>query len=177
MISESQDRQNFTIQVPPTPYRSGNLVDTLLGLQHNWATGICQVEMLSAVGISQYFLVFHDGAIVYAGRSIPTPQQLVTELSLYVHIGDLATVQQFAARRTSVQCLLQAVTETGLLRWSEIARAMRRQTREVLEKLLPSIGRVSFESGIHAIDLQYGPGEEGFLIDALLLEQELRRRE
>jgi len=177
MTLPSQNHQSFIVQVSPTPYASGQLTDVLLDLQHSWASGVARIEVLSEVGISQYFLIFCDGAIVYAGRSIPTPYEFVTELSLHSRIDALAKVQQFAARRSSIQGLLQAMVETGILQWREVAKAMRGQVQKVLEELLPTAGQVSFESSTWVLDLRYGQGEEGLLIDALLLERELRCQE
>lgn len=175
MAAESRDRHNLTDRVAATPYMSGQLTDILLGLQCDWATGIARIKVLSAGGISEYSLVFREGAIVYAGRSIPTPGEFVAELSLYSPIDALDAILRFAAGRDSVQSLMQALVEVGALRWPEIAKATRQQARQVVEALLPTAGLVSFGRDTTAFDLQYDEG--GFLIDALLLEWELSCQE
>ena len=177
MTSASPDPLNFISPVSATSYTAGQLTELLLDCQSKQVTGIARIEVLSMDGISLHFLMLNNGSIVYAGRAIPSPYEFVIELARYLHIGALDSVLSFAAKRSSIQSVVQAMVEIGVLQWSEVAKVIRNKVRKVLEELLPTTGRISFESSPAAFDLRYGDGEEGLLVDSLLLEREIRNRE
>ena len=174
MNLKRQDRQNSISMASASEYEAGNLEGVLLGLHKKQATGVASIEALLEDRILRRIFVLRGGAIVYAGRSIPMPYEFVRELAGHMHIGTLDTVLEFAAKRASIQSVLQAMVDIRVLQWSEIAAAMRQQVVTVLKEVLPVSGRVDFETGTLAFDLRYSEGMEGFAIDGLLSGSEFR---
>ena len=170
MNPERQDRQNFTSTAYIVDYAAGNLRSILHDFQYREMTGVAGIEIPSENGFFKRIIVLRRGLIVYAGRTIPTPCEFVSELANHTHIGTLDTVLGFAAKRTSVQNVLQSMVGIGVLQWPTIAAAMRKQAEEVLMELLPLAGRISFKAGSSAFDLHYEKGAKGFEIDSLVAE-------
>ncbi|MEO0948404.1 MAG: response regulator [Cyanobacteria bacterium J06641_5] len=137
-------------------YGAGQLTDILLDFQRRQLTGVARVEALLGDGssVSQRVIVLREGFVTYAGATVPTPFEFVTELAQHIHIGVLDTVQEFAAKRSSVQSVLRAMVEIRVLQWQDIAAVTRRQSLAVLRELQPVAGRIMFESGPSTFDLQ-----------------------
>lgn len=175
MTSQLQRPQVSTADFRKSEDFSGRLTDILLDLQREDATGIAWVEVLLDNEISQRVIVLRNGSLIYAGKGIPTPHEFVAELARYARVGVLETVLEFAAKRSSIQSVLRAMVEIGVLQWPEIAAAARQQALAVLEGLHAVTGRVRFERDLAAFDLHYDEREAGFSVEALLLECKLRR--
>jgi len=156
-----------------TGYMHGYLADNLLFYQAQCATGVFRVKALAEDRIIHRVIVFRAGLIVYAGPAIPTPYEFIVELSASIGIGVIAAVLKFAAQRASVQRVMQALVENGVLKWPEIAKAVRSQASQTLDELLPTAGQFYFEENPSLFDLHYGEGINGFTMHALLLERNL----
>lgn len=161
------DRRDIAARLVKAEYAAGHLIDVLQEFQRKQLTGVVRIEALSENGISRRSIVLRQGAIVYAGRSIPTPHEFVTELAKHAQIGILDTVLAFAAKRSSIQSVMRAMVEIGVLQWPEIAAATQQHAIAVLKELLPIAGRVTFESGLSPFDLQDGLAESGSILEAL----------
>ena len=167
MTSEIENHRDVAIQIATIDYRAGGLLDTLLDFQRKQLTGIARVEAFLEDGLSQCTIVLREGAIAYAGRDIPTPYEFVTELGRQMHIGVLDTVLEFAAKRSSIQSVMRAMVEIGVLQWSEVAAANRQQAISVLNALLPVAGRIILESGPSTFDLHCKTAPAGSIVEAL----------
>lgn len=152
-------------------YQANQLSGSLTDLQHNRVTGAIHVDATDEWGSAiKRTIVLREGLLVYAGRSIPTPQDFVSELSNYLEISVIDTVLKFAAKRSSVQQLLATMVQIEVLQWSDIVAGMRKQAIAVLKELLASSGRMTFMPDETAFDLRYDAKTSWFTIDALLLE-------
>jgi len=135
-------------------YKAGHLADLLLDFQDRQLTGIARVEARLGDGsVSRRAIVLRNGLVTYAGATVPTPVEFVTELAQHLHIGVLDTVQEFAAKRSSVQSVVRAMVEIRVLQWKDIAAVNRRQAIAVLRELLPVAGSLIFESDSTTFDL------------------------
>lgn len=156
-------------------YKAGQLSTLLLGLQSSRVSGVVRIE-ITEPSVQQRTLVFREGALSYAGKAIPSPREFVAELSRYMQINLVETVLEFAAKRSSVQSLLSTMVQIGVLEWSDIKVAMRKQATAVVGGLLKTSGKVIFEpADASTFSLTYDGEEPGFSIDALLLEVDLRK--
>ena len=155
---------------------AAQISEILLGLQLDGATGVASIEAVSERGVYERSIIFKDGLVMYAGEAIPTPYEFVSEIAQHLHIGVLETVLEFAAKRTSIQSVLQAMVEIGVLKWPDIAVATRKQALVALAKLPSIAGNIVFVPGIPNFDLRYCEGVTGFNVDALLLEIKLLPR-
>ncbi len=157
-------------------YKANQLRGLLLGLQRNQVSGIVCIEVAERSS-ARRVLVFQEGALAYAGKSLPGPRDFVVELSRYLQIGVIDTVLEFAAKRSSVQSLLATMVQIEVLQWADIKAAMRKQAADILEELLTTSGTVTFEpADTTKFDLRYDEKELGFGIDALLLESDLHKK-
>lgn len=142
-------------QTATVGYGAGHLADLLRDFQRRRLTGVAHVEALLEKGsVTRRVIVLREGLVVYAGSTVPTPFQFVTELAQHIHIGVLDTVQEFAAKRSSIQSVMRAMVEIGVLQWKDIAAVTRQQAIAALRELLPVAGRIVFESGPSTFDLQ-----------------------
>ena len=174
MTKIAKNKPDFVAPVATIQYAAGCLADILLDCQRNQVTGLIRVTALMDDRVAQYAILLCDGSLIYAGRAIPTPYEFVVELTQYTYVGVLDAVLAFAAKRSSIQSVVRAMVDIGVLQWAEIAAALRKQALAVLEDLLPTAGRIALESSPTTFDLQYGEAESGFIVGALLLESKLR---
>ena len=177
MDMELQTQKGAAARLTMLEYSHGQLTDILLRLQQKQVTGIARIEALAASGVVRRAIALRDGLIVYAGQTIPTPHEFVIELGQHTHIGVIDTVLAFAKKRSSIQSVMRAMIDIGVLQWPQIIAATRKQARLALEELLPTAGRVAFENGLLEFDLKYEGEIAGFTVDALLLENKLQDRE
>ncbi|MEO0947122.1 MAG: hypothetical protein AAFY11_03080, partial [Cyanobacteria bacterium J06641_5] len=84
-----ENQRSATNRLAAIEYAHGRLADKLLLFQERQATGTAYVEALTVDGISQHVIAFRDGAVVYAGRTIPTPHEFIAELTQHMYIGML----------------------------------------------------------------------------------------
>lgn len=161
-------------RISATEYSSdcaaAQISEMLLGLQLDGATGVAHIEAISKRGAYKRKVVFRSGSVVYVGENIPTPYEFVNEIAQHSHIGVLETVLEFASKRTSVQGVLQAMVEIGVLKWPDIARAVRKHAVAALKELPNVVGQTAYVPGTPTFDLSYYDGFNGFSVDALLLE-------
>ncbi|MEO0947319.1 MAG: response regulator [Cyanobacteria bacterium J06641_5] len=144
--------------------------EMLLGLQLDGATGTAQIEAISKQGAYKRKIVFREGAVFYIGEAIPTPYEFINEIARHSHIGVLETVLEFASKRTSVQGVMQAMVEIGVMKWPDIVRAARKHAIAELQELPNVVGQIAFVPETPEFDLSFYDGFSGFNIDALLLE-------
>lgn len=167
MTSVTETRCDAATKAPTINYGAGRLIDVLLSFQQRQLTGVVRIDVLLQGRKARRTVVLSEGEIVYAGRDIPTPHKFVTELGQYMRIGVLDTVQEFAAKRSSIQSVMRAMVEIGVLQWDEVAKANFQRSISVLKALLPIAGRVSLASGSTAFDLQCDTSAAGSIIEAL----------
>ncbi|MEO0948030.1 MAG: response regulator [Cyanobacteria bacterium J06641_5] len=152
-------------------YRTNQLSGSLADLQHDRISGAVYFDAVDESGVAiQRTLVLREGALVYAGPAIPTPQEFVRELSNYLEIGVIDTVLKFAAKRSSVQQILATMVQIEVLQWPDIVAGMRKQAIAILKELLTSSGRMTVVPDASTFDLRYDAKASWFSIDALLLE-------
>lgn len=155
-------------------YGPGQLPSLLLKLQGNRASGVIRINATSGRGGCRRSIVFCEGQVVYAGKAIPTPRELLTEISQHLQVGALDAAMQFAAKRSSIQESLDMLVKVGVLQWSEIIAATRKQAVGVLQELLAMEGKASFGPRAATFDLYYrcpnGERALGFTVDGLIAE-------
>ena len=131
-------------QLSTTEYSSdcgaAQMSEMLLGLQLDGATGVAHIEAISKRGAYKRKIVFREGAVVYVGEAIPTPYEFINEIAQHSHIGVLETVLEFASKRTSVQGVMQAMVEIGVMKWPDIVRATRKHAIAALKELPNVVG-------------------------------------
>lgn len=167
---------------PAISYEITQLSDLLLELQEEGASGVVWVRAEASTGARQTFqrvLILDRGLVAYAGQAVPSPEEFLIELSRYTSIAALETILKFAAKRTSICGVLQAMEGLKLLSWPDINAGVRRQASATLAELLETRGHVRCNSQVPpAFDLHSNaPGTEfaGSTVDALLLDIHLRR--
>ncbi|MEO0947937.1 MAG: response regulator, partial [Cyanobacteria bacterium J06641_5] len=177
MTSVTKTQHETARKTATLDYGAGRLIDVLLSLQHKQFTGVVRVEVGLKDSRIQRAIVLRDGAIVYAGQDIPTPYEFVTELGKHMRIGVLDTVLQFAAKRSSIQSVMRAMVEIGVLQWAEIAAANHQQSISVLKKVLPLPGQIILDGGPVTFDLQCETKNASSIVETLRRMSKLPNRQ
>ena len=164
------DRVELKEEVVSLQSEFGRITDLLAEFQRKRATGIVYVDTLWEEKIERSAFLFRDGWIVYAGPTIPTPGQFLTEVSRHLKAEILQEALDFAAKRPSVHKVVCALAKVGVVSWSEVTAAVRTQVFNLLKELKGASGRVSFDASKTAFDLRYQDNVLGFAIDELLAE-------
>ena len=146
----------------------GPIADLLVGFQQQGASGMVCVDAVLEGSVSKRVFLFQDGWVIYAGKAIPEPGEFLAEISQHLETTVLREALGFAAKRTSVRRVVDALVKVGVVGWSEVIEAVRLQVLSLLTELKGASGRVYLKSSASAFDLRYENGMTGFAIDELL---------
>ncbi len=169
-----------TRTLPPVQiHSSAYLVKTLTDLKSKQFTGTVQIT-IDLPHLQQQrscYLVFQKGALTFAERYLPSPDQFLTLLSRYLKTGVMESVVQYASRRiqgASIRALLETVIQTRVISWDDVERAIRKRMVILLEQLLPYEGSIHYID--HSdIDIAFGDDHHG--IDCTELFQTIQQRQ